>query len=115
MVEFGSGSRLWLAVISAPQAAGGASRAVSSAAQSGSVPELYRAGVMRPYDAVVYLAAVLGAARLAGVGDVAAFPEHQHPGLGALIKDGSRILLPVVHTARSGQGPGRPYHLQQTF
>jgi hypothetical protein len=108
---FGSGSGLWLAVTSAPPAASAAPLAAGAAG----LPDLYRAGAIRPYDAVVYLAAVLDAAALPGVDSVTAYPQDQHPGLGAVMKDGARVLMPAVHTARSGQGPGRPYQLQQTF
>ncbi|WP_217231356.1 hypothetical protein [Streptomyces anulatus] len=72
-------------------------------------------------DAELYLAAVLDSADEPHIRSAYAYSNRpvrpRNPGIGLLLANGARAYLPVVHTARAGQDPGRrPFEqLQELF
>ncbi|MFE1189965.1 hypothetical protein [[Kitasatospora] papulosa] len=109
-LAFGTGARMWLAVTTAD--AGPVSMPSHTQTPPRVLPALVRPDRMISLlDAELYLAAVLHGDGDPRIRSAYAYSNRsarpRNPGVGLLLVDGARAYLPVVHTARAGQNPGR--------
>ncbi|SCF85448.1 hypothetical protein GA0115259_103674 [Streptomyces sp. MnatMP-M17] len=109
-LTFSTGARMWLAIATA--SADAASVPADVPAPPPLLPKLIRQDRMIPLlGAEVYLASVLQGAGDPQIRNAYAYSARavrpRNPGIGLLLADGGRAYLPIAHTARVGQGPGR--------
>ncbi|MFF8992545.1 hypothetical protein ACF09H_21920 [Streptomyces sp. NPDC014983] len=119
-LTFSTGARLWLAITTADAAAVSAPSGLQAPPLL--LPRLIgRDRLISLVDAELYLASVLHAAGDPRIRSAYAYGARstrpRSPGIGLLLADGGRAYLPVAHTARAGQSPGRrPFgQLQDSF
>lgn len=109
-LTFSTGARLWLAITTAGANAASVPPELPTPPQL--LPELIRQdGTIPLLTAELYLACVLQGAGDPQIRSAYAYSARatrpRNPGVGLLLADGARAYLPVAHTARAGQGPGR--------
>lgn len=109
-LTFSTGARLWLAITTA--SADAASVPTDAPAPPQLLPKLIRQDRTIPLlDAELYLASVLQGAGEPQIRSAYAYSARaarpRNPGIGLLLADCGRAYLPIAHTARAGQGPGR--------
>ncbi|MEV6048345.1 hypothetical protein [Streptomyces xanthochromogenes] len=125
-VTFSSGSRLWLQITGG--LAPGTQTGQATTAASGAVlepvalPALFdETGTVSPLRAEAYLAAAFTHTDSTEIAQVYGYSSRpgqpaQHPGLGVILRNGARLYMPFVHTAKAGQDRGRsPFRLQSSF
>ncbi|MFE9121309.1 hypothetical protein [Streptomyces sp. NPDC007172] len=125
-VTFSSGSRLWLQITGglAPgtQAGDTTTAATVPDLEPVPLPALFDVtGTVSPLRAEAYLTAALTHTDSTEIAQAYGYSSRpgqpaQHPGLGVILRNGARLYLPFVHTAKAGQDRGRsPFRLQTNF
>ncbi|MFJ8677237.1 hypothetical protein [Streptomyces sp. NPDC093589] len=84
------------------------------------VPDLLQGGKVTPGSAEAYIAAALNNSGNTEIkrtyGYSAGDSPATHPGVGIEFHSGGKGFLPIIHTARAGQGKGnRAFDLQSAF